>query len=93
MGEHGAGAAVGERGEERRGERPEQRGDGAQRAALGEPRGGEPGAERRGGQGDEARASTRASDGAQKVIEPSTASTPANGSAAPTKPVPMSRQP
>ena len=37
--------------------------------------------------------STIANDGAQNVNEPSTASTPANGSAAPTKPVPMSRQP
>ena len=37
--------------------------------------------------------STIANDGDQNVNEPSTASTPANGSAAPTKPVPMSRQP
>ena len=37
--------------------------------------------------------STMAKDGAQNVNDPSTASTPLNGSAAPTNPVPMSRQP
>ena len=37
--------------------------------------------------------STMAKDGAQNVNDPSTASTPVNGSAAPTNPVPMSRQP
>ena len=37
--------------------------------------------------------STSANEGAQNVIEPSTASAPAKGSAAPTNPVPMSRHP